>query len=44
VRITALPTSSVWTRSNSLRIADVRTFAVGMGDLESEFEPAGTCI
>ena len=31
VRITALPTSSVWACSNSPRIVDARTFAVGMG-------------
>src|SRR6202795_1628416 len=32
VRTTALPTSSVWACSNSPRIVDARTFAVGMGD------------
>ena len=30
VRITALPTSSAWAFSNSLRIVDARTFAAGM--------------
>jgi hypothetical protein len=33
VRITALPTSSVWACSNSPRIVDARTFAVGIDDL-----------
>src|SRR6266699_3464653 len=32
VRITALPTSSVWACSNAPRIVDARTFAVGMGN------------
>jgi hypothetical protein len=31
VRIAALPTSSDWACSNSPRIVDARTFAVGMG-------------
>jgi hypothetical protein len=31
VRITALPTSSVWDFSNSSRIVDARTFADDMG-------------
>src|ERR1700737_3062986 len=34
VRITALPTSSVWACSNSQRIVVARTFTVGMGDSE----------
>src|SRR6266550_3580045 len=38
VRITALPTSSVWACSNAPRIVDARTFAVGMGDTESHGE------
>jgi hypothetical protein len=35
VRITALPTRSDWACSNSLRIADARTFTDGMGIPES---------
>src|ERR1700730_18524391 len=38
VRITALPTSSVWACSNSTRIVDARIFTVGMGNLGSVFE------
>jgi len=38
VRIAALPTSSAWACSSSLRIVDARTFAVGMDDPVSEFE------
>lgn len=36
VRITALPTSSVWARPNSLRIVAAWSFAVGKRDPESE--------
>jgi hypothetical protein len=34
VRTTALPTSSVWACTNSLRIETARTFAAGTGDRE----------
>src|ERR1700736_7017633 len=44
VRITALPTSSVWACSSSPRIVDARTLTVGMGYPESEFKRVGGCI
>src|SRR6266545_1131391 len=37
-RITALPTSSFWACSYSPRIVDARSFTVGIGDPEPEFE------
>jgi hypothetical protein len=42
-RITALPTSSVWACSYSLRIVDARSCTVGIGDPEPEFE-RGRCL
>src|SRR5258707_11882119 len=38
VRMTALPTSSVWACSNSPRIVDAWIFSFGMGKLGSVFE------